>query len=940
MKESMKRLTAAVSAAIIAVSALPCNLSLSAEETYLVRDPFYNYSSGYNYYESEHFQFIWGNSGESSRVTTEFLEGNAKNLEDCWDVYMTDLEMEPPSQSVNLSLRDGNHYKTNIYLSGTGLSGMTDDWAYMSYDSGGFAYMFCCVDSMQYNPPSWVIPHEFGHVVTAHQLGWNTNKYSYAWWEAMGNWYREQYLYSDYSSDETGHGTDFFETYLKNLSLTFPCGRDYYAAWPFLQYLTENPDNLAGYGTSFVKTMLQEGQVDEYPFDMVERLADADIKDTLGHFAKHMAGLDFENGDAYRARLNELLSAGSWNWQQIYTMLEPVAGQNNAYQVPTERAPQYAGMNIVPLAVTGNSVSATLNPLTNIDGADWRACIVQQKSDGSCVYSELFSDGETCTVSVEADASAVYLTVVATPDLDTITKVGLPYGPDSEFAENNYPFTEKEQYPYSVTFGDGVAIQKRSVATGNNWWETYHNHSNGGGLVSDSANVADTVYVGPNAKVLGSATVTGNVRIDDYAVVQDSASVSDNAVIAGYAIIAENAKISGNARVDDTALVMGQAQVSGNAKVIESACVYGTYTMTDYATAKGMAFCMANGSISGEGAVDGDYYDDGGKTVAKGTAYGWVSAQSYVDALPYTDKLIYSYEFSKDSTLSFADKYTSTYGSAIGAPLWEETRTSANGVITLNGQDEFLTLDRSVLYTDNIDIQMAVLSRSSTSGQTILHLGNSGAYIKLVSANESGNPEVIISNGTSSEKLTASSPLTLGAWSIIRIVVTGNEGQLLINGEAAASGTISIHPDDIANAVLSSDQTAVYRFGADENSANCFNGSADFIRIYREKAADPAETYTGTEDITDIPDIPAEPSQVMTGDCNLDARINIFDLMMMKKFIFEKTELTPQLAAASDVNGDKSLTVADAVVLQKYIVMLIDEFPAGAIAEYYDAITE
>ena len=33
----------------------------------------------------------------------------------------------------------------------------------------------------------------------------------------MGNWFREQYLYSDYSTDETGHGTDFFETYMKNL---------------------------------------------------------------------------------------------------------------------------------------------------------------------------------------------------------------------------------------------------------------------------------------------------------------------------------------------------------------------------------------------------------------------------------------------------------------------------------------------------------------------------------------------------------------------------------------------------------------------------------------------------------------------------------------------------------------------------------------------------
>lgn len=932
MKAIIKRLTAAAVSAVLTVTALPVQLSLSAEETYLVRDPFYNYGSGYNYYESEHFQFIWGNSGDSSRVTTEFLAGNAANLEACWDVYMTDLEMEPPSQSTNTALRDGNHYKTNIYISGTGLSGMTDDWAYMSYDSGGFAYMFCCVDSMQYNPPSWVLPHEFGHVVTAHQLGWNSNKYSYAWWEAMGNWYREQYLYSDYSTDETGHGTDFFETYLKNLSLTFPCGRDYYAAWPFLQYLTENPDGLAGYGRGFVKTMLQEGQVDEYPFDMVERLADADMKDTLGHFAKHMAGLDFENGDAYRARLNELLSAGSWNWQQIYTMLEPVAGVNNTYQVPTERAPQYAGMNIVPLNVSGSSISVTLNPLTNIDGADWRACIVQQKSDGSCVYSDLFSDGDTCTVSAESDTSAVYLAVVATPDLDTITKAGLPYGPDSEFAENNYPFTEKEQYPYSVTFSEGVDIQQRTVATGNNWWESYHNHSNGGGLVSDSANVADTVYVGPNAKVLGSATVSGNARIEDCAVVQDSASVSDNAVIAGFAIIAENGKVSGNARVDDTAMVMGQAQVSGNAKVIESACVYGTYTMTDYATAKGMAFCMANGSISGQGAVDGDYYDDGGKYVTKGTAFGWVSAQSYVDALTYTDKLIYGYDFSEDSSYSSADKYTSTYASSVGTPVWEASRTSGNGVLTLNGNDQFVTLDRSMLYTDNMDLQMSVLPRSSTAGQTILHLGNETAYIKLVSANDAGNPEIIFSNGTSSEKLTADSPLTLGEWAVIRVIINGNEAQLIINGETAASGNISIHPDDVANAVLTSDKTAAYRFGADAAAENCFNGSVDFIRLYSEKAADPTEVYTETEDISSS----VEPVilTVMVGDTNLDAKITVFDLMMMKKFLVTKASLTAQLLAASDINGDDNLTVADAVVLQKYLVLLTDSFPAGTVAEY------
>ena len=59
------------------------NVEVSAVETYYTRDPFYNFNSNYNYYTTEHFQFIWGNSGDSSRVTQAFLEGNGKNLEAC-----------------------------------------------------------------------------------------------------------------------------------------------------------------------------------------------------------------------------------------------------------------------------------------------------------------------------------------------------------------------------------------------------------------------------------------------------------------------------------------------------------------------------------------------------------------------------------------------------------------------------------------------------------------------------------------------------------------------------------------------------------------------------------------------------------------------------------------------------------------------------------------
>ncbi|MDE6780137.1 MAG: hypothetical protein K2J40_01575 [Ruminococcus sp.] len=908
MKKFIKKFTTLA----MSLSVIPAvNLTANAEE-YAVRDPFYNFGNGYNYYTSEHFQFIWGNSGDASKVTQEFLTANSKNFEACWDVYMNDLSMREPSEAVEENVRDGKKYKTNIYISGTGLDGMQDDWAYMSWDSGGFAYMFCCVDSMQYNPPSWVFPHEFGHVMTAHQGAWNNNKYSYAWWEAIGNWYREQYLYSDYSNDETGHGTDFFETYMKNLNFTFPCGRDYYASWAFFQYLTENPDNLEGYGADFVKKLLQEGQPDEYPFEQVERLAPADLKETLGMYAAHIAGLDFKKGDAYRARLNELLESGSWNWQQIYTMPDKVSGKSNTYSVPTERAPQFAGINIIPIVSESGERSVTLNAGTDIDGADWRACIVQQSADGSCKYSKLFSADETVTWN--STGGTEYLAVIATPDLDKITKCGLPgiYDDNSEFSESNVPFSSKERYPYSVTFSDGVSTVKRTVK--NSPWDSYHVHANGGGLVSDSANVADSVYVGANAKVMGNAKVSGNARIEDYAVVQDSATVMDNAVISGYAIVAENAVVSGNARVDDTAMVMGRSNVSESAKVIESACVYGNTKMSGNAVAKGMAFVMADGVISGQGVVDGDYYDDSGKTISKGTSYGWTSAQSYSDSRPYTDKLMYAYDFDGKNTLSFEDRYSSTYCMNYGA-LLEDNRTSANGVLTFGGNN-FADIDKSVLYTEDIDIQTAILNRGDG---TVLFFGDDNSHIKLTADGNSFIAEFML-NGKS-ETLTASDSIYKGKWAKVRVILDGGSGKIIVDGKTVAEGEITINPCDIADAV----ENGAYRIGADNNGKNGFNGSVDFVRVFSGEGEEPTETYTGGEDV-DV--------TILVGDVYSDMRIDVFDLVRIKQMVVNNEFLTRKDKAAADVNDDGTVSIADAVTMQHYLLGRISEFPAGTVTYY------
>ncbi|HAM69996.1 MAG TPA: hypothetical protein DCP68_10355, partial [Ruminococcus sp.] len=66
MKNKGKRLSAWIFALTMIGSSMPLTAlpqTVIAAETYETRDPFFSFGSGYNYYTSEHFQFIWGNSG-------------------------------------------------------------------------------------------------------------------------------------------------------------------------------------------------------------------------------------------------------------------------------------------------------------------------------------------------------------------------------------------------------------------------------------------------------------------------------------------------------------------------------------------------------------------------------------------------------------------------------------------------------------------------------------------------------------------------------------------------------------------------------------------------------------------------------------------------------------------------------------------------------------
>ncbi len=94
-----------------------------------------------------------------------------------------------------------------------------------------------------------------------------------------------------------------------------------------------------------------------------------------------------------------------------------------------------------------------------------------------------------------------------------------------------------------------------------------HRHQNGGGWVANTATVALTAYVGPNASVFGKAMVFTNARLLDDSQVSDRAKVHGDAVLSGNTWVFEEANVSGHVHIHNTR-ICGQLYVSGHQSII------------------------------------------------------------------------------------------------------------------------------------------------------------------------------------------------------------------------------------------------------------------------------------------------------------------------------------------------------------------------------------
>ncbi|MEM2430878.1 MAG: DUF6055 domain-containing protein [Candidatus Bathyarchaeia archaeon] len=821
------------------------------EEEYLVRDAYYRLDDPkIHRAASEHFQVIWGDGTKYGKFTEEMAEGVLCNLERIWDIYINKLGFREPTESWNPSKRDGKKYKVNLYVIGTLPSPHDGGGYYMGSDPDDFGIMLIDPTGLRADPPSWVLPHEFAHVLSAHQSdkgGWaGGNPWSGPWWEMFANWMREQYLLSEnyeFKGKVYGPETGLSSASFKNTHLFIPHGRNYYDCWMLFQYFYENPDGLLGLGKDFPRRLWQEALPNEYPFDTIQRLLapyNISLKDLLGYYARRMATLDFAYKDLYRRKFEELNRAeGSPYGLYFYTELEIVPDKPGWWRVPMELAPQQTGYNVIPLKPEGTGDNRTIivefmGLVEPSRGSDWRVCLVVEDDYGNTRYSSLWNNG-TNSITLSANENKVYLVVVATPD--RIMPVSA-FQKENECSFKSSP--EKARFPYEVRIIGATPIETTPsiqieiggmVAN-----RTGRRHPNGGGFVEITAYVEPTAYVGPNAMVLDRAKVLGNARILDYAVVKDYARVEGNAIVSGHAVIKDNAVVKDYAKVRDYALVGGNAIVSGHARVLEHAVITDRATITDYATAKGAATVFGDAVISGEGIIDGDYADS--TKVSRGVAFGWLQGQDYANTRPFEKGLYVAYDFSELSAIYALDKYGVTHGILRGNP------SISSGKLRLNGVNQYILLDDSLLDFEDILIEVAVKWEGGEPEQRIFSFGpREDKCMYLTPSNSEGKAEFVIINGLTIEKLTYSSALPINQWVKIKVYIKGNIGRLYINDTLVDEREITLDPDDLIEVNTNSVNNCNYLGRGVTENYPYFKGEIDYFRAYLDPDAAAPKTF-------------------------------------------------------------------------------------------------
>ncbi len=827
---------------------------LTAGDEYAVRDGIIALDdTSVNRMASEHFQIIWGSSNTSSTtVDDNFIKGNLINLENIRTFYIERLGMQDICYSMTSAV--SGKYKTNIYVSNTGISSFEDDWAYMSADSDGFAYLFLNPDAMRVDPPSWVVPHELAHAFTYHQGG----TVDYAWYEATANWFRDQYLGSEYyayNGTTYGPDSDFFAPYIKFGDYYVPHMLNWYDTWPIFLYISENPDNIDGLGLEFMQNFFADtgsaaNGAYSSMYDKIEKLSGVSIKTILGNMTKRLATMDFSRQQYYLDEFEITLNSTTeididgdganeqfQNRDLIYTTLG--AADSQGYQSSGDDAPMQTGFNIIPLNVdlSKDRIDVDFVNTSSASGSDFRTSLVTNTSNNTTRYSNMISGSGKASITLNGDETAAYLVVCATPD--TIKDYQVNW--DSKSTDTDTRYT----YKVKIEAVNGEApTQTTTEAT-------------------TETTTQSTITDDNNTAVMGTYVFGTGASDGDFNITSKSASTAGNISFGFRDMTADGAKTRKNDGNTNIQFTLGTAT---------------NVTLTS--TGKGMVAT----------AQTGEEY-----TFAAGTETVTLPAGTYTIQGASTSsnsaltKMVLAQAASGETTTETTTAATTTTTTK-ATTTTTTTETTTETTTSQGDQSDLTPLDAGTYSASAMlgdSTRFAVSGSSSTSQIKI----NESGYVEF-NVNDGANVTVSFKCGSTNTSKSAS------------ITLNGKTSSTLMGGDAA---------QELAVTAMSG---GTYRITASQSGGT----TAQIISVtvsYGTVATTTTETTTETTTTTTT-ETTTETTTAATGtipgDVDLDGDIDDADAALLLKYVMGSISLTDDRALINaDCDGTAGIDVNDAV---------------------------
>jgi hypothetical protein len=350
---------------------------------------------GSQFTDSEHFRFY--GSSSNLKAALNHLEAAHKCFEQDWCFRSTGLS----------ALSDaGPYYKLNVYA----VASLGSAAGVMRYDErSGLSYLQVLAQSAA-DPR--VTVHEYGHALTLSEHRWVDQTRTGAWWETVANWVADTYQTSRYCEAArkafgvaTGQTLIDLAKVIGQSNMLIVSDQNYYEAWPFLTYLSNNPDGYRGLGQLAVPNLFRNHQRnDETPLHVLERVASpVRVQTILGRYWARMAYLDIGHPQAQAAFFQKRSSLNFANLDAL---------GNQTYRVKSSRRPAYGGANIIPLNGKG-AISVALTNLGNgRSESGFTATLAIRASGGSVRYVDLPDGAGEASVGADEEASLV---VVNTP---------------------------------------------------------------------------------------------------------------------------------------------------------------------------------------------------------------------------------------------------------------------------------------------------------------------------------------------------------------------------------------------------------------------------------------------------------------------------------------------------------------------------------------------